>query len=112
MLDQKIDALESKVNGNGRNVNAQANVKNMITTLKTRLGEVTKDFKEALEARTTSLESQDKRRQMYSSGAGAGANPFAQKPKGNADDLEGGGSGGGQAMQQVYQSSRAEAVQN
>lgn len=111
-LDQKIDALEAKVNGKGPNKNYQAHTKNLVTTLKTRLGEVTKDFREALECRTTALEQQDKRRQMYSSGAGAGANPFDRKPRGQGDDLEGGGSGGGMAMQQVYQSSRAEAVQN
>jgi len=112
MLDQKIDALERKVNGNGRNVNAQAHTKNMVTTLKTRLGEVTKDFKDALEARTVALEQQEKRRSKWAPGGGMGANPFDRKPQGNPDDLEGGGGGGGMAMQQQYQSSRAEAVQN
>eukprot|EP00442_Polarella_glacialis_P054038 CAMPEP_0115080262 /NCGR_PEP_ID=MMETSP0227-20121206/18575_1 /TAXON_ID=89957 /ORGANISM="Polarella glacialis, Strain CCMP 1383" /LENGTH=333 /DNA_ID=CAMNT_0002467875 /DNA_START=84 /DNA_END=1083 /DNA_ORIENTATION=- len=118
MLNQKIEALESKAKGTGPNKSSQAHSSNMVTTLKTRLLEVTKDFKDALEDRTKALEQQDKRRQMYSSGNGAAANPFAQRqrpsPSGNSDDLEGGG--GAQAMSlqqgQGYHSSRAEAVQS
>jgi len=112
MLDQKIDALERRVNGHGKNKNYQAHTKNSVTTLKTRLGEVANEFREALESRTSALEQQDKRRQMYASGAGAGADHLRRRPRSSGDDLEGGGGGGGVAMQQVYQSSRAEAVQH
>merc|ERR1740129_1266255 len=80
MLDQKIDALERRVNSQGKNKNYQAHTKNLVTTLKTRLGEVTKEFRDALECRTTALEQQDKRRQMYSSGAGAGPTPSTEGP--------------------------------
>merc|ERR1712176_541205 len=110
-LNQKIEALERKVKGSGPNRNSQTHSSNMVETLKTRLLEVTKDFKDALEDRTKALEQQDKRRQMYSAGQGAAANPFANKqhrPSGNSDDPELGG-GGAQAMslQTGYHSSRA-----
>merc|ERR1719440_1699941 len=109
MLDQKIEALASKAKGSGPNRSYQAHSSNMVETLKTRLLEVTKDFKDALEDRTKALEQQDKRRQMYQPGQGVGANPFAQRgqqrpsPSGNADDLEGGG-GASQSQAQLYNS--------
>mmetsp|Transcript_84567 Transcript_84567/g.262631 ORF Transcript_84567/g.262631 Transcript_84567/m.262631 type:complete len:335 (-) Transcript_84567:62-1066(-) len=94
-LNQKIEALERKVKGTGPNRNYQAHSSNMVETLKTRLMEVTKDFKDALEDRTRAMEQQDKRRNIYGAGQGAAANPFAQRgrpaPSGNAEDLEGGG---------------------
>jgi len=115
-LNQKIEALQQKAKGSGPNKSYQAHSSNMVETLKTRLLEVTKDFKNALEDRTKALEQQDKRRQMYAPGAGAAGNPFAQRqrpnPSGNADDLEGGGGMQAQSMQQGYHSSRAEAVQS
>lgn len=116
MLDQKIGALEKKVNGTGPNRNYQAHTKNLVTTLKTRLGEVTKDFRDALEDRTKALEQQDKRRQIYTPGAGAGKSLFPSRqrahPSGNADDLEGFGGVQGMAFQTQFHSSRAESVQN
>lgn len=117
VLNQKIEALEGKAKGTGANRNQQAHSKNLMDTLKTRLLEVTKDFKDALEDRTRTLEQQEKRRNMYSA-AGSGANPFAQRqrptPSGNVEDLEGGGGAQaqGMALQTGYYSSRAEAVQN
>eukprot|EP00931_Biecheleriopsis_adriatica_P108452 TRINITY_DN82778_c0_g1_i1.p1 TRINITY_DN82778_c0_g1~~TRINITY_DN82778_c0_g1_i1.p1 ORF type:complete len:285 (+),score=80.59 TRINITY_DN82778_c0_g1_i1:98-952(+) len=115
-LNQKIEALESKAKGSGPNKSYQAHSSNMVETLKTRLLQVTKDFKDALEDRTKALEQQDKRRQLYTAGSGAASNPFPSRqrptPSGNADDLEGGGGmSQGMAMQQGYHSSRAEAVQ-
>merc|ERR1711924_35018 len=102
-----------KAKGTGPNKNHQSHSTNMVETLKTRLLEVTKDFKDALEARTASLEYQDKRRHMYSASSGSWANPFAQKQGGGMADLEGGGSNGsGQATSTMYFNSRAEAVQN
>lgn len=113
MLDQKIEALAAKAQGSGPNRSYQAHSSNMIETLKTRLLEVTKDFKDALEDRTKTLEFQDKRRQMYSASSGGASNPFAQRqgpvPTGNAADLEG---GGGQAQAVMHHTNRAEAVQN
>jgi len=116
-LNQKIEALQQKARGSGPNKSHQAHSSNMVDTLKTRLLEVTKDFKNALEDRTKALEQQDKRRQMYAPGAGAASNPFAQRqrpsPSGNPEDLEGGGGAmQAQSMQQGYHSSRAEAVQS
>lgn len=115
-LTQKVEALESKAKGTGSNKAYQAHSSNMVETLKTRLLEVTKDFKDALEDRTRALEMQDKRRSMYSAGAGVAANPFANKgrptPSGNGDDLEGGGGAQAMAMQTSYHASRAEAVQS
>jgi len=113
-LNQKIEALERKAKGTGANRNYQLHSSNMVETLKLRLCEVTKDFKDALEDRTKAMEQQDKRRNMYSSGQGSAANPFAQKqqprPSGNPDDIEGGGA---QSMAApVYQNQRAEAVQS
>eukprot|EP00929_Paragymnodinium_shiwhaense_P058343 TRINITY_DN29205_c0_g1_i1.p1 TRINITY_DN29205_c0_g1~~TRINITY_DN29205_c0_g1_i1.p1 ORF type:complete len:283 (+),score=70.67 TRINITY_DN29205_c0_g1_i1:82-930(+) len=111
MLDQKIEALSAKAKGSGPSRSYQAHASNMVETLKTRLLEVTKDFKDALEDRTKTLEVQDKRRQMYSASSSGPSNPFAarQTPSGNAADLEG---GVGQAQQVMHHSSRAEAVQN
>lgn len=113
-LNQKIEVLQKKAKGTGPNKNYQAHSSNMVETLKTRLLEVTNDFKTALEDRTKALEQQDKRRQMYSSNQGAAANPFAQRqrPSGNVDDLEGGGSAQAMSMQTSYHTSRAEAVQS
>lgn len=118
LLNQKIEALEKKAKGSGPNRAYQTHSTNIVDTLKIRLNEVTTDFKNALEARTKSLEQQDKRRQMFQPGQGAATNPFPQKhrpvPSGNPDDPEGGGGGGGGAMAhaQLYHSSRAEAVQS
>jgi len=112
-LTQKIEGLEKMAKSAGPNKNSQAHSSNMVTTLQTRLLEVTKDLKGALEVRTKALEQQDNRRQMYTFGQGNAANPFGgqqKQPAGNADDLEGGG--GQQAMQLQYTQSRAEAVQS
>lgn len=114
-LNQKIEVLEKRAKGSGPNRTHQAHSSNMVETLKTRLLEVTKDFKDALEDRTKTLEQQDKRRQMYSTGQGAAANPFAPKPRsiGNPEDLENGvPSSQGLTQQVAYHSSRAEAVQS
>ena len=116
-LQKKIEVLESKAKAASNNKNHQAHAKNIVESLKARLLEVTKDFKDALESRTKALEQQDRRRQMYSAGSSAANNPFAQmqqRPSGNAGDLEGGGGatqGGGQQTQ-LYHNSRAEAVQS
>jgi len=112
-LDQKIEALAARSKGSGPNRSYQAHSTNVVDTLKTRLLQVTKDFKDALEARTVTLEHQDKRRQMYSASQGGVKNPFAERqspaPSGNAADLEGGGM---QATQVMHYNSRAEAVQS
>jgi len=104
-LNGKIEALEAKVKGSRPNRNYQAHSSNMVDTLKTRLMDVTKDFKDALEDRTKALQHQDKRKNLY-------PGSVAPMPIGNVDDIEGGGYGmQGMAMQQGYHSSRAEAVQ-
>lgn len=117
-LGQAIEALELKAKG-CPNSTLQKHASNMVDTLKTRLLEVTKDFKDALEDRTKALEQQDKRRQMYSSGGDRVANPFTQKSgsgySGNADDPEagvGGSAMAGGGQQALYYNSRTEAVQN
>lgn len=111
-LNQKIEVLERQAKGHGNNRSYTAHSNNMVDTLKTRLLEVTKEFKDALELRTKALESQDSRRQMYSFSSGNSANPFAQqKPTGNAADLEG-GPASGMAQAQCYHNSRADAVQS
>jgi len=113
-LNGKIEALERKVTGSGPNKAYQAHSSNMVSTLKTRLLEVTKDFKDALEDRTKTMANQDSRRKMYSANQGAAANPFAARqrhnPSANPDDPEAGG--GAQATTQIYSNSRAEAVQS
>lgn len=110
-LNQKIEVLERQAKGSGSNRSYAAHSSNMVDTLKTRLLEVTKEFKDALELRTKSLETQDSRRKMYDFGAGSQGNPFGPpKPRGNTEDLEGGGPAMAQA--QMYHSSRAEAVQS
>jgi syntaxin 5 len=112
-LNQKIEALEDKARGAGANKAYQAHSKNMVDALKTRLLEVTKDFKDALEDRTKALEQQDSRRRMYSASSGAASNPFpSSRATGNPDDLEGGGGGPSQAMSMQYANSRVEAVQS
>jgi len=112
-LNQKIEALTEKAKGSGPNKAYQAHSSNMVDALKTRLLEVTKDFKDALEDRTKALEQQDNRRKMYSAGGGAANNPFQPRALGNPEDLEGGGGGGrGQAMSMQYATSRVEAVQS
>jgi len=113
-LQQKIDVLERSVKGTGPNRAHQAHSSNMVDTLKTRLLEVTKEFKDALEDRTKTMAIQDKRRNVYNpSGGGGAANPFASRrhnPSANPDDPEAGG--GAQAQTQAYTNSRAEAVQS
>lgn len=111
-LNGKIETLERTVQGTGQRAH-QAHSANMVSTLKTRLLEVTKDFKDALEDRTKTMASQDERRKMYGD-RGSSSNPFANKqrptPTGNPDDIEGGG--GAQATSQLYSNSRADAVQS
>lgn len=115
-LNQKLEALEANAKGTGPNKNYKAHSSNMVETLKTRWLEVTKDFKNALEVRSNTMEDQNKRRQLYAAGGGAASNPFAQRqrPSGNPDDIEGGGGGGGASMamsvERGYTNSRAEAV--
>jgi len=113
-LNNKIEALERQVKGTGPNRAVQAHSSNMVDTLKTRLLEVTKDFKDALEDRTKTMQKQDERRGMYSASQGNAANPFANRqrhtPSANPDDPEGGG--GAQAVTHMYTNSRAEAVQS
>lgn len=114
-LNQKIEALEMKAKGQGANRAVQTHSVNVVETLKTRLLEVTKDFKDALEDRTKTLEKQQERRGQWSSGQGAGANPFAQRqqpaPSGNPDDPEGGGMPA-MSQTQIYHNSRAQAVES
>jgi len=114
MLNNRIEALEMKTKGTGPNRASQAHSSNMIDTLKTRLLEVTKDFKDALEARTITLEHQETRRKLYSAGQGASSNPFPHKHKSidNPADLEGGGMGAVQSSTLAYTSARVEAVQS
>jgi syntaxin 5 len=109
-LSSKIEALE-KHKSTGPNRVYQTHSSNMIDTLKTRILEVTKDFKDALEDRTKTMASQDERRKRYNPSSRADSNPFAKSrpsPSANPDDPEAGG--GAQAMTQMYNNSRAEAV--
>mmetsp|Transcript_8250 Transcript_8250/g.14243 ORF Transcript_8250/g.14243 Transcript_8250/m.14243 type:complete len:281 (-) Transcript_8250:53-895(-) len=110
-LNKKIEALESRVNGQGPNRSVQAHSKNVVETLKTRLLEVTKDFKDALETRTKAMEKQQERRQIYTK---SGGDPFSQRqqatPSGNPDDPEGGMPAMSQT--QLYHNSRAQAVES
>lgn len=108
-LNQKIEVLERQAKGSGSNRSYQAHSSNMVDTLKTRLLEVTKEFKDALELRTKALEQQDSRRKLWNVADTHTSNPFGnQKPSGNALDPE----SGGMQQAQMYHSSRAEAVQN
>merc|ERR1719191_706716 len=104
-LNQQIEVLEKQAKGSGSNRNLKAHSQTMVDTLKTRLLEVTKEFKDALELRTKALESQEGRRQLYNFGPGQSGNPFGQ-----TGDVEGGP--GAMSQAQCYHSSRAEAVQN
>lgn len=112
-LDRKIAALEQRVNGQGPNRSVQAHSKNVVETLKTRLLEVTKDFKDALETRTKTMEKQQERRSGYTR-TPAGADPFSQRrqatPGGNPDDPESGMPAMSQT--QLYHNSRAQAVES
>lgn len=113
-LQKKIEVLEAESRGTGPNRSVQAHSSNMVSTLKTRLMEVGKDFKDALEDRTKSLEQQDKRRQLYATDRPGPGNPFqknspAPRSVGNSDDLEG---GGGMSAQTQYQNNRVDAVQS
>lgn len=115
MLNEKIEALERKAKGSGPNRNHQAASSNMVETLKTRLLGVTKDFKDALEDRTKTLEQQGKRRNLYSAGQGASNLTQGNRPVplGNPDDPEGGfGGASGMNLQTSYVTSRVEAVQS
>jgi len=104
-LNGKIEALETKAKGSGPNRNYQTHSNNMVDMLKTRLMDVTKDFKDALEDHTKALQHKDKRKSLYPGSLGP-------TPIGNADDIEGGGGMGmqGMTLQQGYNSSRAESV--
>lgn len=107
-LNQAMEQFEAKIKGAGVNKNMQRHSTNMVDTLKMRLLEVTKDFKDALEERTKSLEQLDKRRNQYGN-AQKGQDIFAQRSAGG----DGGQGGGGmQNQQQLYHQSRADQVMN
>jgi syntaxin 5 len=110
-LNEAMQALEDKTRGVGSNQNYQKHSSNMVDTLKTRMLEVTKEFKDALEERTKALGEQNKRRNLYAVSGGAATNPFAQmhRPSANHDDPE---NPGAQATAVAYHSSRAVAVEN
>lgn len=112
-LGKKIEALQAQVRGGNKNY--QTHASNMVDTLKTRLLEVTKDFKTALEVRTSTMEAAQQRRDMWNPTQSSASNPFSNRqrpsPSGNPDDIEGGGTMGGMQVQaQGYHQSRAEAV--
>jgi len=113
-LGNQIEALEMKAKCAGPNRASQAHSSNMVETLKTRLLGVTKDFQDALEARTQTLEHQESRRKLYLPGQGAASNrmPLAHRPTRNPEDLEGGGTGNAQSATLAYANSRAETVQS
>jgi|Transcript_83410 syntaxin 5 len=108
-LSSKIEALE-KHKSTGPNRVYQTHSSNMIDTLKTRILEVTKDFKDALEDRTKTMASQDARKKMYNPSSRADSNPFAKAARPSAANLDDAEGGGAQAMTQMYTNSRAEAV--
>lgn len=110
-LNEAMDAIESSTKGAGLNKSCQDHSSNIVKTLRSRLLEVMKGFQSAQEDRTKAMSQQDRRRKMYAVGDSAASNPFAQRanrPSGNAADLE----GGGQGQAQEVHSSRANAVEN
>lgn len=109
-LNQAMEGFEAKARGSGVNKSLQRHSSNMVDTLQMRLLEVTKDFKDALEERTKSLEQLDKRRSQYGN-AQNGRDPFAQRSTGGNPDGEHGG-GGMQNQTQLYHTSRADQVMN
>lgn len=109
-LDRQVEALERNAKGSGPNASARAHSTTIVDTLKTRLLEVTKDFKDALEDRTKALVKQDERRRMYHYGRSMQGNSFGKSSRsaGDQDDIE----GGMQAATLVYTQNRSDALQN
>lgn len=111
-LSIKIEQFEAKAKSGGSGKMYHTHSKNMVDALKTRLLEVTKEFKDALEDRTKALEQQDKRKRMYTVPQRDQNNPFQNvTPSGNAYDPEA-GVGPSAAMAVQYADSRAQAVQS
>ena len=81
----------------------------IVDTLKHRLMELTKDFKDALQTRTKAMQEQDARRSKYSR-----ASSTAYQPIGNYDPELGGAADGttrGGSLQQSFHVQREQGVQ-
>ncbi|CEL97048.1 unnamed protein product [Vitrella brassicaformis CCMP3155] len=118
-LNTKIETLDRAAReGFSHNRHERQHATSIVEALKTRLLELTKDFKDILQLRTEIMKKQDNRRKMYgdtmASSSASSAYPFQHtSPEAAANiDME-----GGQQTQLLdrgttYHTSRAEAVEN
>uniref|UniRef100_A0A0G4I8Q1 t-SNARE coiled-coil homology domain-containing protein n=1 Tax=Chromera velia CCMP2878 TaxID=1169474 RepID=A0A0G4I8Q1_9ALVE len=112
----KIDYLQKaaeRISASSRH--SQAHLNNMVTTVRSRHMEATRDFKNALEQRTKNLQQLERRRQMYApvNDSGGPAATAWGAPTGAPDrDPESGGLLQMQDTGHQYTQSRAEAMEN
>jgi len=122
-LNGRLEALSRDASNAGSyGFHYQAHHTNVVETLKSRLLELTKDFKDTLQIRAESMKQQDNRRNMYSfSGPpGSSSKPstssqYTFNPSTEANyDVESGGQQSVQVMERgsLYHQSRAEAVES
>lgn len=117
-LNRELEVVVQRTGSGGANSNYQVHASNAVATLKIRVMEVSRDFKEALEERMRAMEQQDVRRNLYSAGrreASAGALPVAPRPapapSGSEEDPEA-GCPGIAVTQRAHASSRVQAVES
>jgi len=123
-LNGRLETLERNAGSSGAiGSHYQAHHTNVIETLKSRLLELTKDFKDTLQIRAESMKQQDNRRNMYSFSGPTGSSsktPSTSQYSFNVStatnyDVESGGQQSAQVMQErggMYHQSRAEAVES
>jgi len=105
-LEQQIAQFERRVQVDGGAQNCKQHLANMVKMLKQRWMDVAREFKEALDDRSQSLEQQESRRRLYTPVA-------APWPPAVSDSVLESGSGPGRALVASlgYASARAEAVE-
>lgn len=106
-LNRNVEVLDASMSGGTAQQRKHAST--IVDTLKHRLMELTKDFKDALQTRTKAMQEQDARRSKYSR-----ASPTAYQPIGNYDPELGGPADGttrGGSLQQSFHVQREQGVQ-
>jgi syntaxin 5 len=105
-LNRNVEVLDASMSGGTAQQRKHAST--IVDTLKHRLMELTKDFKDALQSRTKAMQEQDARRSKYSR-----ASPTAYQPIGNYDPELGGvgDGGGGGSLQKSFHVQREQGVQ-
>jgi len=107
-LNAKYELLEQKVNAMVSNSANQLHARTMLSTLKTRISDIIKDVKEALETRTNTMVKQNDRRSLYKKSFAMRG--WSDPVNGEGRHREGGIALEAQDVCQMNVNSRAEAI--